>query len=108
MKREEPVGHARIAGELGGLVREPERFLTQSNHAPFAGHRVELARADPEQDQGDRAESDQPRRVGRRRRGRTFFPGRPAPIDRRGPFTEIPGGHRTDHRRELMAVPRRL
>ena len=97
-----------LSGELDRLVREPERLLAEPDRPSLAGHRVELCRWRPGRTRGDAAQRQQP--------GATPSPGRelrtlgrvPAPPDRGGPLAEVPGRDRPHHRRELVAVPRRL
>lgn len=55
------VGHSRGAGELRGLVGEPERLLSPADCAALAGLRVELSSADPEQQDCHRDECGEAR-----------------------------------------------
>ena len=107
VKREETVGHPRLAGELGGLVRKPECILAEPDRSAFAGHPEKLAGAHAQEQHRDGSE---------RRRTRGKRPLRPFPLTEhlppeangRGPFGEVPRRHRAHHGRKLMAIPRRL
>ena len=102
---QEPVGHPRAAGELDGLMREPERLLAQADRPPFPRPGVEPARGDPGERQPDQPESEQARPEG----GGSSIRMEPEPTgpDRPDPLGEVPGRHRAHDRRELVAVPGR-
>ena len=86
VEADQAVGHPGPAGELDGVVREPERLLAQPDGPALAGPGVEPARGDRREDQADRPEGDQPGpgpgRRSRPGRGGACGPGSPRPTRR--------------------------
>ena len=109
---QEPVGHPVFARELRGLVGEPERLLSPADGASLAGQPRRTGRCRPRRSTLATAMRASRRgfelaRAGRERSGLGIRVQRPRPPGR-GPLGEVPGRHRADHGRELMAVASRL
>ena len=104
------LGHSRLAGELGGLVRGNQSGSSPSPIVRPSPVIRKQRRCRPNEQHGDAARCGERGEDGVTVEFSRVFrpPPENAAYGRRGPFAEVPGRHRAHHGRELMAVPRRL